>query len=212
VLRHYGAATTHSICKAFKVSTCTKAHYNQHAIACIPHITIQDACEPLVLSVLSGSISSIVDNHQRHFMCFEDGYIKCQYCDRSLLCKIKYSAMQKPFTIAPCQHCSVYMTICNKLANISRRVTDVMKLTQSPSLGACPMPISSNVFGPLPGVDAGDGAGLGGVGVTGLFACTGAGLGGGCCCCNVCTLLGFGMLSYPLGRPAEPGRDEGRGP
>lgn len=115
------------------------------------------------------------------------------------------------------EYCAVpaRFNLHDNLRYVSKRFwspTEVMQLTQSLSLGACPMPISSNVFGPLPGVEAADGAGLGGVGVAGLPACTGAGLGGGCCCCNVCTLLGLGMLSYPLGRPEEPGRDEGREP
>jgi hypothetical protein len=90
----------------------------------------------------------------------------------------------------------------------------LQELTQSLSLDACPIPISSNVFGPFPDVEAAGELGfVGGVGVTGLLACTGAGLGGGCCCCcSVCTLLGLGKLSYPLGRPADPGRDEGREP
>jgi len=104
------------------------------------------------------------------------------------------SAMQNVIQIALFQRSKIYMT------------------TQSPSLGACPMPISSNVLGPLPAAEEADEAGLGGVGVAGLFACTGAGFGGGCCCCNVCTLLGLGILSYPLGRPDEPGREEGRDP
>lgn len=104
------------------------------------------------------------------------------------------SAMQNVIQIALFQRSKIYMT------------------TQSPSFGACPMPISSNVLGPLPAAEEADEAGLGGVGVAGLFACTGAGFGGGCCCCNVCTLLGLGMLSYPLGRPDEPGREEGRDP
>lgn len=121
------------------------------------------------------------------------------------------SAMQNVIQIALFQRSKIYMTTCWRLANNSWCMPDV-QLTQSPSLGACPMPISSNVLGPLPAAEEADEAGLGGVGVAGLFACTGAGFGGGCCCCNVCTLLGLGMLSYPLGRPDEPGREEGREP
>lgn len=41
---------------------------------------------------------------------------------------------------------------------------------QSPSLGACPIPISSNVLGPFPGPGEAVEAGLlGGVGVAGLL-------------------------------------------
>jgi hypothetical protein len=77
------------------------------------------------------------------------------------------------------------------------------------------MPISSNVFGPLPGAEEPGVAGVdgldGGNGAAGLLACVGAGFGslGCCCCCMVATLLGLGMASCMDGRPAEPGREDG---
>ena len=71
-----------------------------------------------------------------------------------------------------------------------------MQLTQSLSWGACPIPISSKVFGPLPGGEetagfaAGAAAGL----LAGAGADAGAACGGGLCCC-VGALCGLGVPS-----------------
>jgi hypothetical protein len=77
------------------------------------------------------------------------------------------------------------------------------------------MPISSNVFGPLPpdAVEVGVEGLEGGAGPGGLPACAGSGFlaGGCCCCCIVATLWGLGMPSCPEGRPAELGLEDTRG-
>jgi hypothetical protein len=100
------------------------------------------------------------------------------------------------------------LALHDHLSLVSRWVEHMalFRLTQSLSLGAEPMPISSNVLGPFPEAE---GAGVEGFdGGAGLPACAGdglVGLGGCCCCCIVATLCGLGMPSWPDGRPADPG-------
>ena len=75
------------------------------------------------------------------------------------------------------------------------------------------MPISSKVFGPLPGAGREGVGGCGGGDASGgLFAGDDGGFGDCCCCCMVGILFGFGIGSCIPGRPDELGLDPGRGP
>jgi hypothetical protein len=107
-----------------------------------------------------------------------------------------------------------FVTLHDNLFGVStfNMIDTDRQLTQSLSCGADPIPISSNVFGPLPGGE--DTAGLG-AGAAGLLAGAGADAGAACgggLCCSVGALCGLGKGSCGPGRPAEPGLDEGRDP
>lgn len=110
------------------------------------------------------------------------------------------NVLQKAARYASRNQMAIWLELHDHLLHVSLNITGKTKvqLTQSLSWGACPMPISSKVFGPLPGGEAtagfaaGAAAGL----LAGAGADAGAACGGGLCCC-VGALCGLGVPSWP---------------
>ena len=115
----------------------------------------------------------------------DDAFIKEEYAK----CSTEGAAMQVEFKEyrTPLHDHLVVVSFASQ--------SGVERLTQSLSWGACPIPISSKVFGPLPaGEEAeclGAGAAAGGL-LAGAGADAGAACGGGLCCVGALCGLGIG--------------------